>query len=149
MSRLPWGPLAAVVATAVLLVGGATASRASWEASTAIGSSTSVAAATIPSVGTVTAKRTDGTLGFTVAVSWTAVAVEGVPVRGYEVARYVTPLLGTPTRTPGSGACDALLTVTSCVDTGSLLGLGGALTYIVTPVFATNWRGTPVTSNTA
>ncbi|MFC7575416.1 hypothetical protein ACFQX8_25520 [Klenkia terrae] len=77
MSRLPWGPLAAVVATAVLLVGGATASRASWEASTAIGSSTSVAAATIPSVGTVTAKRTDGTLGFTVAVSWTAVAVEG------------------------------------------------------------------------
>lgn len=146
-TRSPRRALTAVVGTAVLLVGGATASRASWAASTAVGSSASVVAATVPSVAPVVAKRTDGTLGFSVAVSWTAVTVEGAPVRGYEVARFVTPLLGTPTRTPGSGACNALLTVTSCLDTGSLLGLGGALTYVVTPVFATNWRGTPVTSN--
>lgn len=144
----PQVPLTVLAATAALVLGGATTSAASWDARSAVGSATSALAASVPSVGPVVARRNDTSLGFTVTVTWNPVTVEGVAVRGYEVVRYVTPVLGTPTRTSGSGTCDAVLVTTSCVDTGSLLGLGGSLTYVVTPLVATNWRGPSTTSNT-
>ena len=125
---------------------GATPARAVWGAS--VTGTATLTANTVPSAAPVTAQRT-GVVTQTVSATWTAVTVGGAPVLGYDVVRWRTPVLGTPAQVSGFGGCEGRLTATSCVDSGSLLGLGGTFYYVVTPVFTTAWIGPPATSNTA
>lgn len=75
--------------------------------------------------------------GTSAALSWGASTLsDGEPVDGYVVKRYDS---STGTLQPLGAGCSGTITTRSCTETGVPTG---AWRYTVTPVLASNWRGT-------
>jgi hypothetical protein len=130
--------VALFAAFALVLVGGAAWSY--WLAAVTAGSA---GAATATSVG-AGATPTANASGSSVTVSWAASTLaNGQAVTGYEVRRYNSSTLAQQTVL---SSCTGVVTALTCVESSVP---AGTWRYSVTPVFATNWRGTESAMSTA
>ncbi|GHF18798.1 LamG domain-containing protein [Pseudolysinimonas yzui] len=118
-------------AALLVLVGGAAWSY--WLVAVTAGSAGSALATSVSAGATPTATAS----GANVTVSWSASTLaNGAAVTGYEIRRYNSSTLALQTIL---SACTGVVTATSCIESSVP---AGTWRYTVTPVFATNWRGT-------
>lgn len=118
-------------AALLVLVGGAAWSY--WLVAVTAGSAGSALATSVNAGATPTANAS----GANVTVSWSASTLaNGAAVTGYEIRRYNSSTLALQTIL---SACTGVVATTSCVESSVP---AGTWRYTVTPVFATNWRGT-------
>src|SRR5206468_842692 len=130
--------LAALVSC--LLAASAVAAWAIWSAGASSTSHGAAGAATVNQGATPTAS---GAPGRTITVSWAASTLSnGHAVDGYVIERYIS---GGALQTTLAG-CSGTIGATSCIESSVP---DGSWRYSVTPVIATNWRGTERIQGTA
>lgn len=124
---------AVLFAVTAALVTVSTAAWAYWLAASTTSSNGASAATSVNAGATPTVTPS----GATVTVSWAASTLaSGQAVTGYQIKRYDANTLAMQTILT---ACTGTVATTSCVESAVPNGLWK---YSVTPVFATNWRGT-------